>query len=344
MRFHLAPAGGSLGVLPAPAGLASLQLPTIPAKEAETSTQGVSEALGNPSGEGASSAPVMKAGTSHNPEKGKQSAQGKAKQPAQGETPTDTPFSLGRVTLSAGQAGQEDPPGGVCGHGWPPQRQRRGRAAARGGHRQHHLHRGAGKAKRREIPDLLSWVQCFGVGGKPAPQKNPRIDGLPDNNHPGGPALRGSRLEGLRQHVPPTRRQPAQHRLVEGEQLSVCLHLHGSAKRSGKDLRAVPGTRPCGGRVCPGPAKPSEPPPPRQPAGLGGMPTGQRCASTSREWRPREEYNGPRGQAANRPPGDRQERVCYSWNDCTCRFINCRYRHECDRCGGEHRASTLVHW
>ena len=84
-----------------------------PAKEAETSTQGVSEALGNPSGEGASSAPVMKAGTSHNPEKGKQSAQGKAKQPAQGETP----FSLGRVTHSAGQAGQEDPPGGVCGHG-----------------------------------------------------------------------------------------------------------------------------------------------------------------------------------------------------------------------------------
>ena len=91
------------------------------------------------------------------------------------------------------------------------------------------------------------------------------------------------------------------------------------------------------------PAKPSEPPPPRQPAGLGGMPTGQRRASTSQEWRPREEYNGPRGQAANRPPGDRQERVCYSWNDCTCRFINCRYRYECARCGGEHRASTLVH-
>ena len=86
------------------------------------------------------------------------------------------------------------------------------------------------------------------------------------------------------------------------------------------------------------PAKPCEPPPPRQPAGLGGMPAGQRRASTSREWRSREEYSGLRGQAANRLPGDRQERVCYSWNDGTCRFMNSRYRHECAHCGGEHQA------
>lgn len=49
--------GGSLGVLPNPVELASLQLPTILVEEAGSSIQAVSESMGNPNGKGASSAP-----------------------------------------------------------------------------------------------------------------------------------------------------------------------------------------------------------------------------------------------------------------------------------------------
>ena len=170
-------------MLPAPAVLASLQLPTIPAEEAGTSTQGVSVAMGNPSGEGASSSPVMKAGTSHNPGKGKQAAQGKAKQPAQGEAPTDHPFSLGEglpivptklagrirrggmwTWLNSSETTSRQSGGGGRSPTTPPAPGGGGGGGGRKG-------QVAGDSRPLELGAMFRGVRLR--GGQPAPRKNP---------------------------------------------------------------------------------------------------------------------------------------------------------------------------
>ena len=40
--------------------------------------------------------------------------------------------------------------------------------------------------------------------------------------------------------------------------------------------------------------------------------------------------------------GERNTRVCYSWNDGRCAVPYCRYRHVCARCQGEHKASQCT--
>lgn len=36
--------------------------------------------------------------------------------------------------------------------------------------------------------------------------------------------------------------------------------------------------------------------------------------------------------------GDKSEKICYSWNDGRCTIPYCRYRHVCAKCAGEHKA------
>ena len=150
------PAGESLGgVLPNPAVLASLGILTIPAEEGGTSSQAASRVLGETGGEGPSVAPRLKAGSSHNPDKGKQTAPGKT------QTAPDQPLVLGE--------GLPPVPARLVG------KIRRGEfldmaellrdniEAERRRGSSADTARGASKGKWREVPDLLSWVQCFGA-------------------------------------------------------------------------------------------------------------------------------------------------------------------------------------
>ena len=245
-----------------------------------TSTQGVSEALGNPSGEGASSAPAMKAGTSHNPEKGKQSAQGKAKQPAQGETPTDTPLQPGgRVTHSAGRAGREDPPGEYVDmadllRDNVEAERRRGAVTDNttctgggGG--------GAGKGKRREIPDLLSWVQCFGVYACVVASQHPKricelmayqTTIIREARRCGGAGWQGYDSM-FRQHA--ANLPNIDWSKVNNSLFTVTFMAQQNGRGKTCELCLDPDH--VAAECALAPAKPSEPPPPRQPVGLGGM-------------------------------------------------------------------------
>ena len=340
------PAGGLLGGMPDPTVLASLQLLIIPAEEAGNATLAASESLGNPGGEEVPPGPVLKAGMSHNPAKGKQPAQGKqpakGKQPAQDKPPPEQPFILGEglPTVQAKLAG----------------RIRRGEFVdmaellqdnieaerRRGSVPDNTCARGVGKARRREVPDLLSWVQCFGVYACVVASKHPekiremmayQTTIIREARRCGGAGWQGYDNM-FRQHA--ANLPSIDWSKVNNSLFAVTFMAQQNGRGKTCELCLEPDH--VAAECALAPAKPREPPTQRQPAGLGIVPAGQRRAGSSREWRSRDEYSGPRGQAASKPLADRSDRVCYSWNDGTCRFINCRYRHECARCGGDHRA------
>ena len=144
--------------------------------------------------------------------------------------------------------------------------------------------------KRREVPDILSWVQCFGayarVCGQAAPAEADTAAGLPDHYHSGSPTVRGSWLAGVQCHVPAACSQCSQdRRLVTAKPISVCCHLHGSAERSGQDPRTLSRVRSCVSGLCPGPITASattatsapNPPPPPPPQGPGLGVADSRC-------------------------------------------------------------------
>jgi hypothetical protein len=330
--------------LPDPAVLANLQLPIIPAEEARNATLAASESLGNPGGEEVPPAPVLKAGTSHNPAKGsagKATCKGEAastrkKKPEQpsilGEGLPTVPAKLaGRIHRGEFVKMAELLQDNIEAERW------------RGSVPDNTCAGGVEKARQqREVPDLLSWVQCFGVYACVVASKHPdkiremmayQTTIICEARRCGGAGWQGYDNM-FRQHA--TNLPNIDWSKVNNSLFAVTFMAQQNSRGKNCELCLEPDHTVTECALAP--SKPREPPTQRQPAGLGIVPAGQRRAGPSREWRSRDEYSGPRGQAASKPPADRSDRVCYSWNDGTCRFINCRYRHECARCGGDHRA------
>ena len=152
-------AGVSLGVLPDPAVVEDLGLSLIPRDEGGSSSAGVSASLGETVADPV--APLLKGGSSHNPEKGKQPRRGK-----------DAPVAQEKdgAAYQAFILGEGLPPvpaklvGKICRGEFVDMAEllrdnieaerRRGSAGE--------ASRSASQ-RRREIPDILSWVQCFGT-------------------------------------------------------------------------------------------------------------------------------------------------------------------------------------
>ena len=291
--------------MPDPTVLASLQLPIISAEEAGNATLAASESLGNPGGEEVPLGPVLKAGTSHNPAKGKQPAQGKqpakGKQPAQDKPPPEQPFILGEglPTVAAKLAG----------------RIRRGEFVdmtellqdnieaerRRGSVPDNTCAGGVGKARRQEVPDLLSWVQCFGVYACVVASKHPekisekmayQTTIIHEARRCGGAGWQGYDNM-FRQHA--ANLPSIDWSKVNNSLFAVTFMAQQNGRGKTCELCLEPDHM--AAECALAPAKPREPPTQRQPAGLGIVPAGQCRAGSSREWRSRDEYSGPRGQA-----------------------------------------------
>ena len=330
------PVGASLGLLPDPAVVADLGLPIIPRAEVDAPAALASASLeGDPHVEPA--APLLKAGSSHNPEKGKQPRQGKT-QPTEAQAQRSF----------------------VLGEGLPPvpaklvEKIRRGEfvdmAELLRDNIEAERRRGSASdikslaQKRREVPDILSWVQCFGAYACVVASQHPeRLTQLlayqttiiREARRCGGAGWQGYDAM-FRQHAANAANP------VDWSQLNPSLYaVTFMAQQNGR------------GRTCEhclesdhvsaecalAQSQPVQPQPPVRPPPPVGQGPGLGVADSRRPGDTRDPL--PMAVARNRGPSRTVvDRVCYSWNDGFCRFQpRCRFRHECARCGGDHRAS-----
>ena len=177
---------------------------------------------------------------------------------------------------------------------------------------------------RREVPDLLSWVQCFGMFASVMASKYPeKVTQLlayqtiiiREARRCGGGGWQGyDRM---------FRQQAVSSPGVDWSQLNSSLFavtFLAQQNGRGKTCRFCLETDHVDVECALAPTAPQ----PRQlipPQGLQGSLSHQDL--TPREGRP--------GRGSSRG-------VCYAWNDGHCSYPYCRFRHICARCHGDHRA------
>ena len=190
-----------------------------------------------------------------------------------------------------------------------------------------------GKTPRREVPDILSWIQCFGIYVSVMASKYPeRVQNMLAYQTTLVREARRCGGRGWLAYDTAFRQQAAADPQCDWSKLNSSLYpVTFMAQASGR------------GRCCPHCLEPDH--------------VGDECALSPRphqEQRDRQRSPGPtsftRGRVGGSDPmpsrgrgrlgrlsGQRLlSRVCYSFNDGECRFPNgCRYLHICQRCQAE---------
>ena len=315
-----------------------LGLSLIPRDEGGSSSAGVSASLGETVADPV--APLLKGGSSHNPEKGKQPRRGK-----------DAPVAQEKdgAAYQAFILGEGLPPvpvklvGKICRGEFVDMAEllrdnieaerRRGSAGE--------ASRSASQ-RRREIPDILSWVQCFGtyacVVASQHPEKLTQLLAyqttvIREARRCGGTGWQGYDSM-FRQHAANMGADTDWSKLNNSlYAVTFLAQQNGRGRTCEYCLESDHVAAEC----ALAPSRPTEPQPPaRQPPGQGLQFGGAESRRPGESRDPATSMGG-RSRGPSRAPVDR---VCYSWNEGFCRFQpRCRFKHECARCGGDHRAT-----
>ncbi len=178
---------------------------------------------------------------------------------------------------------------------------------------------GGNKASRREVPDLLSWVQCFGVYAAVLASKFPekarelwayQVLIVKEARRCGG--------TGWKEYDSMFRQQASSAVQLEWTKLNSSLFSVTFLTQSGRGKNCS---------LCQesdhASAECALATPAVAPLGVQGEPRERRLTSSQdRPWRPK------------------SDRVCYSWNEGRCSHAPyCRFRHVCAGCQGEHKVS-----
>ena len=196
------------------------------------------------------------------------------------------------------------------------------------------------KSTRREVPDILSWIQCFGVYAAVVASEHPaklsqllayQTTVVREARRCGGAGWQGYDTM-FRQHAATAGRE------VDWSQLNNSLYavtFLAQQNHKGKTCLHCLETDHVAHECALAPRSVAVD------QSLSGRQPGTRKASAT-DFLERERgvrSGGGSGRARNAQPSS-SERVCYSWNDGNCRYpSSCRYRHKCVRCGGDHPAN-----
>ena len=178
---------------------------------------------------------------------------------------------------------------------------------------------GQSSQNRREVPDILSWIQCFGMYAcVVAAQRPEKIHQLLAYQTMVVREARRCGGTGWQTYDIMFRQQVANDSQADWSKLNGSLYsVTFLAQQNGK------------GKTC-----------------LHCLETdhnASECAlapaksfrSTTRERESRDDQRSGR----NRPDrSEKSTRICYSWNDGRCAVPYCRFRHACAKCQGEHKA------
>ena len=174
---------------------------------------------------------------------------------------------------------------------------------------------------RREIPDLLSWIQCFGVYACIVAKSHP--DKLQQLLAYQTMLVREARRcggNGWQAYDTMFRQQVANDPAADWSKLNSSLYsVTFLAYQNGR------------GKTCLHCLETDH--------------TGSDCAlaSTKGYCTARSPINDDmRNTRGKVDRGERSTRICYSWNDGRCAVPYCRYRHICAKCQGEHKASQCT--
>ena len=185
---------------------------------------------------------------------------------------------------------------------------------------------------RREIPDLLSWVQCFGTYMAIVVSKYPhRMRELLAYQTLIVREARRCGGRGWLAYDSFFRQQAVGDDAADWSRLNQSLYAVTFVTQGNRErgrscmlcLESDHGEEQCALYT----------PPPRAIGDPARRAASDRPAADQREWQPtgREEWQPTgRGKGPSRM-------ACYSWNQGTCRFPGCKYRHICIRCSGDHR-------
>ena len=178
---------------------------------------------------------------------------------------------------------------------------------------------GAGKPSRREVPDLMSWLQCFGIYASiftaKFPQKTKQLWAyqtliVREARRCGG--------GGWREYDSMFRQQKASAVELEWDRLNTSLFAVTFLVQQGKGTTC----RHCQGTDH-GSAECALAPIPAQSSTSQSGSFDRRPQRESRAWR----------------PPLRERGACFSWNAGRCVHAPyCRFKHVCSTCAGEHRA------
>lgn len=181
---------------------------------------------------------------------------------------------------------------------------------------------------RREVPDLLSWVQCFGTYMAVVTSKAPhRMKQLLAYQTLIVREARRCGGRGWLAYDSYFRQQVVGDESADWSRLNQSLYAVTFITQADKDK----------GRSCvlclEGDHTEEQCAlysPPIRPAGSSRRATSDRNSSDSRE-----SPATARGRAGSRM-------ACFAWNQGDCRFPACKYRHVCVRCSGDHRVSRCA--
>lgn len=201
------------------------------------------------------------------------------------------------------------------------------------------------RAAQREIPDILSWFQCFGVFASVVASKHPdKVLQLLAYQTTIVREARRCGGAGWQAYDTMFRQHAATDPFTDWSKLNSSLYAVTFLAQSNGRGRCC---QYClesdhGGQEC-ALAPNYQPDRPQRPGGWGPM-AGGRLGEGRNDWR-QEPSTGGKGKT--RMARQLQlDRVCYAWNDGDCKFPACRYQHVCAKCQGEHRApacSTYPH-
>ena len=176
----------------------------------------------------------------------------------------------------------------------------------------------ASNRRRREVPDLLSWIQCFGMYASVVTSKTPgKVKQLLAYQTMIVREARRCGGKGWQAYDSMYRQQAANNPSADWSQLNNSLYaVTFLANQNGR------------GRIC------------------------QHCLETDHAANdcalapyrpsrstPRDPPRGDTLSGRSAPRSERKERICYAWNDGRCTLPYCKYLHICARCrSSEHKA------
>ena len=182
------------------------------------------------------------------------------------------------------------------------------------------------KRGRREIPDLLSWVQCFGtymaVVTSAQPTKSRELLAYQTL------IVREARRCGGRgwlAYDTMFRQQAVGNLDMDWSKLNPTLYAVTFLAQSGSGRNCV---------LC------MESDHSKEDCALAEGKVGPPFSKTSSS----RDAQRSGGDAASRPQKGKARMICFAWNQGECSFPYCRYRHTCVKCGGEHRIIHCHAW
>lgn len=182
-------------------------------------------------------------------------------------------------------------------------------------HEGRQLQGGETKRPRREVPDLLSWVQCSGTYAGVVTRRHP--DKTKEMFAYMTMVVREARRcggSGWREYDTMFRQLAASGEASEWSKLNASIYAVSFLAQS---IR---------GKMCPHCLEPDH--------------TADTCALAPKRAEPSANRppppNLPMARSQGPQPHKRSDQVCFSWNEGRCAYPYCRYRHVCLRCQGEH--------